>query len=184
MVPFRENTFYLFAWRAFLTALIGLVLMATRSVEVAAALLIGANVALLFSFGLIVWSEQLTEERIVWTEAWRMLKPSQRPVAEPAAGGRTDASTTWRCASPRAHRLWRLLCLHQRSCLRARSGGRNCDRKRTTVFSDGQGARAQPPGDATCPRRTMANDRSWHECGLPLSGEEQSCSGHQRDDRV
>jgi hypothetical protein len=76
MVPFRENTFYLFAWRAFLTALIGLVLMATRSVEVAAALLIGANVALLFSFGLIVWSEQLTEERIVWTEAWRMLKPS------------------------------------------------------------------------------------------------------------
>ena len=80
MGPFRENAFYLLAWRAFLVALIRLVLMVTRSFELAAALLIGANVALLFSFGLIVWSELLTEELIVWTEAWRMLKPSQRPV--------------------------------------------------------------------------------------------------------
>jgi hypothetical protein len=99
MVPFRENTFYLFAWRAFLTALIGLVLMATRSVEVAAALLIGANVALLFSFGLIVWSEQLTEERIVWAEAWRMLKPSQRPV------GRAGRRWAHRCLNDMALRF-------------------------------------------------------------------------------
>jgi len=56
--------------------------MVPRGFELAAALLIGANVALLFSFGLIVWSEQLTEERIVWTEAWRMLKSSQRPVGQ------------------------------------------------------------------------------------------------------
>ena len=76
MGPFRENAFYLLAWRAFLVALIALALIVTRSFEFAAAFLIGANVALLFSLGLIVWSERLTEQRIVWTEAWRMLKPS------------------------------------------------------------------------------------------------------------
>jgi hypothetical protein len=80
MIRFRENAFYLLAWRAFLAALIGLVLMATRCAEAAVAFLIGANVALLFSSGLIVWSEQLTDERVVWTEAWRMLRPSQRPA--------------------------------------------------------------------------------------------------------
>ena len=80
MRPFRENAFYLLAWRAFLVALITLVLMITRSFELAAAFLIGANVALLFSLGLMVWSEWLSEERIVWTEAWRMLKPSQQPA--------------------------------------------------------------------------------------------------------
>ena len=63
-----------------------------RSFELAAAFLIGANVALLFSLGLIVWSERLTEQRIVWTEAWRMLKPSQRPAG-------------------RAGRRWALSCL-------------------------------------------------------------------------
>ena len=77
MRPFREN---LLAWRAFLVALITLVLMITRSFELAAAFLIGANVALLFSLSLMVWSEWLSEERIVWTEAWRMLKPSQQPA--------------------------------------------------------------------------------------------------------
>jgi hypothetical protein len=67
MGPFRENAFYLLAWRAFLVALIALALIVTRSFELAAAFLIGANVALLFSLGLIVWSERLTEQRIVWT---------------------------------------------------------------------------------------------------------------------
>jgi hypothetical protein len=80
MGPFRENAFYLLAWRAFLVALIALALIVTRSFELAAAFLIGANVALLFSLGLIVWSERLTEQRIVWTEAWRMLKPSRPQV--------------------------------------------------------------------------------------------------------
>ena len=114
MRPFRENAFYLLAWRAFLVALITLVLMITRSFELAAAFLIGANVALLFSLSLMVWSEWLSEERIVWTEAWRMLKPSQQRLAEPAAGGHTVASATLHCASPRSHRFWRLPYLHRR----------------------------------------------------------------------
>jgi hypothetical protein len=80
MTPFRENAFYLMVWRAFLASLIGLVLIATHSIALAAAFLIAANMALLFSLGLIVWSEHLNEERIVWTEAWRMLSPRQRPA--------------------------------------------------------------------------------------------------------
>ena len=67
------------AWRAFLVGLLALVLMVT-SFELATAFLIGANAALLFSLGLIVWCNGLSEERIVWTEAWRMLKPNQRPA--------------------------------------------------------------------------------------------------------
>src|SRR6202030_3958205 len=80
MRPFRENAFYLLAWRAFLVALITLVLMITRSFELAAAFLIGAHVALLFSLSLMVWSEWLSEEQIVGTEAWRMWSPSQQPA--------------------------------------------------------------------------------------------------------
>src|SRR5271165_6885616 len=101
MRPFRENAFYLLAWRAFLVALITLVLMITRSFELAAAFLIGANVALLFSLSLMVWSEWLSEERIIWTKAWRMLKPSQQPAG-------------------RAGRRWAHSCLSD-VALRARS---------------------------------------------------------------
>src|ERR1700731_1835622 len=74
MGPFRENAFYLLAWRAVLVALIALVLIATRFCVLATAFLTGANVALVFSLGLIAWSERLSEERIVRTEAWRCLK--------------------------------------------------------------------------------------------------------------
>ncbi len=56
--------------------------MATRSFGLAAAFLIGANVALLFSVGLIAWKSQLDEEHIVRTEAWRALRPEQRPAGE------------------------------------------------------------------------------------------------------
>src|SRR5262245_6260975 len=98
MAPFRENAFYLLAWRAFLIALIALVLMVT-SFELATALLIGANAALLFSLALILWSNQLSEERIVWTEAWRMLRPNQRPA------GRAGRNVAYRCLSEVALRF-------------------------------------------------------------------------------
>lgn len=77
---FQENAFYLIVWRAFLAALSGLILIVTHGVALVAAFLISADIALLFSLGLMVWLEQLNEERIVCTEPWRMLKPSQRPA--------------------------------------------------------------------------------------------------------
>jgi hypothetical protein len=93
MGPFRENACYLLAWRAYLVALTTLALMVTRSFELAPAFLIGANVALLFSLGLIVWSQWLSEERVVWTEAWRCLKPNQRPAGR---AGRSRAHSSLR----------------------------------------------------------------------------------------
>ena len=82
MHPFRQNAFYLLVWSAIVATLITVVLMATRSAELAAAFLIGANVALLFSVGLIAWKSQLDEERIVRIEAWRLLRPEERPAGE------------------------------------------------------------------------------------------------------
>lgn len=82
MGRFLETAFYLLVWRAILAGLIAVVLMVTRSFEFVAALQIGANVALLFSLGLIAWSQGLTEQRVVRTLAWRRLRPDQRPAGE------------------------------------------------------------------------------------------------------
>ncbi len=99
MTRFRENAFYLMVWRALLATLLGLVLIATRSAEVAAALLIAAHMSLLFSFGLIMWSQWLSEERIVWTEPWRMLRPGQR------LAGRAGRRLAYKCLSDMALRF-------------------------------------------------------------------------------
>ena len=85
MNPFARKSILSADGRAILAALIAVVLMVTRSFELAAAFLIGANVALLFSVGLIAWKSQLDEEHIVRTEAWRALGPGERPAGE---GGR------------------------------------------------------------------------------------------------
>jgi len=76
--PFRQIAFYLLLWRAILIALLALVTAATSCLELQRALLAGAVVALLFSIGLIVWSELLGSERIVRTSAWRALQANQR----------------------------------------------------------------------------------------------------------
>jgi len=68
-----------------MTALITVLALTVGRFQFEVAFLVGANVALLFSLGLIVWSRQLTDERIVRTEAWQMLEPSQRPAG---IGGR------------------------------------------------------------------------------------------------
>jgi hypothetical protein len=80
MQPFGETVFCLLMWRAFLVALITVVFVVTRSFELVVICLIGANVALLFSLGLIVWNSRLDDEGIVRTEAWRLLPPDQRPA--------------------------------------------------------------------------------------------------------
>jgi hypothetical protein len=85
MDPFRETAFRLLVWRVFLTALVTVLLVVWSRFQLAVAFLVGANVALLISLGLIAWSELLTDERIVWTAAWRRLTPDQRPAG---IGGR------------------------------------------------------------------------------------------------
>jgi hypothetical protein len=82
--PFRETAFYLLTWRAFVVALIALVPMITRGFELAVACLIGADVALLFSLGLIAWNSRLDDERVVLTEAWRLSHSEQRLAGQAA----------------------------------------------------------------------------------------------------
>ena len=81
MEPFRDKVFYLLLWRAILAALIGLVSMATCRLGPAATTLIGANVALLFSLGLLA-SLQWPAGQRVWTKAWRMLPANRRPAGQ------------------------------------------------------------------------------------------------------
>ncbi len=80
MISFRERAFCLLAWKAWLATLVAVVLMVTRGVPLATALLIGANVALLFSVGLWIYACWLTEERVPRTEAWRRSAPGERPA--------------------------------------------------------------------------------------------------------
>ena len=58
---FREKAFYLFVWRAFLVALVTVVLLVVRSFEFRAWLFIGGISALLFSLALVgyVWARKL-----------------------------------------------------------------------------------------------------------------------------
>lgn len=80
MQRFTETAFYLLVWRAFLVALIVVVLMVSRRFEFAATCLIGANVALLFSLALVAWTSRLDDNCVMRTEAWRLSPPSQRPA--------------------------------------------------------------------------------------------------------
>jgi hypothetical protein len=82
MREFSKNAYYLLLWRTILVALIAAVLMVTHTIELKAALLVGANIALLFSVGLIAWTSQHDEEQIVRTEAWRTLMPEERPAGK------------------------------------------------------------------------------------------------------
>ena len=88
MNRFSEKAFYLLVWRAIQVALIAVVLMVTRSFELATAFLIGANVALLFSVSLIAWKSRLDEKQIVRTEAWRTWRQRSGPRERLAVAGR------------------------------------------------------------------------------------------------
>jgi hypothetical protein len=82
MQQFAETAFYLLVWRAFLVALITVVLMVSRRFEFVVTCLIGANIALLFSLALVAWNSCLDDNRVVRTEAWRLSPPAQRPAGQ------------------------------------------------------------------------------------------------------
>jgi hypothetical protein len=82
MQSFRETAFYLLVWKSILVALVTVVALATQHPVLAAAFLVGADVALVFSLALIVWAQMLTVERVTRTGAWRDLPPGERPAGE------------------------------------------------------------------------------------------------------
>jgi len=77
---FRTRAFYLLIWHAWLVGLVALVLVVAHRSAFGAALLIAANMALIFAVALSIYAGWLTEERIPRTEAWRATTPSERPA--------------------------------------------------------------------------------------------------------
>ena len=63
-------------------ALAAATLMLAFSPAPALALVIGADIALAFAIGLLLRAACLSDDRIERTEAWRILKPQERPVGD------------------------------------------------------------------------------------------------------
>ena len=82
MDGFRETAFYLTAWHAFLATLVSLLFIVLQDFQPATALLIAANITLLFSLVLVARAGRLTERRIERGSFWRALPPAKRPPAE------------------------------------------------------------------------------------------------------
>src|ERR1051326_2324566 len=82
--PFQDKAFHQFVWRAWLVALVTVVLAVTRSVEPGAALFIGGTAALTFSVTLVLLAHWLSRHRVVLIEPWRLIDPHERPAG--AAG--------------------------------------------------------------------------------------------------
>lgn len=82
MIPFRRFAFYTVARDAAFVALAAATMMVGASFEPPLAFKIGATVALIFSIGLLIRAYLLTEERFLRSEAWRALRPEERPAGE------------------------------------------------------------------------------------------------------
>jgi hypothetical protein len=82
MDAFRRFAIFTVARDASFVALAAGCLMVGFSFAPAMALSIGANVALLFAIALLLRVACLTVEDVDRTEAWRILKPEERPVGE------------------------------------------------------------------------------------------------------
>jgi hypothetical protein len=82
MDGFRETAFYLTAWHAFLATLVSLLFIVLQDFEPATALLIAANITLLFALVLMARAGCLTDRRITRGNFWRTLPLAKRPPGE------------------------------------------------------------------------------------------------------
>jgi len=82
MIPCARFAFFTLARDACFVTLAAATLMVGFSFEPPLAFKIGATVALIFAIVLLVRSYFLTEESFLRSEAWRALKPEERPAGE------------------------------------------------------------------------------------------------------
>jgi len=82
MENFRETAFYLTAWHAFLATLVTILLIVINDFEPPTALLIAANLTLVFALVLIARARRLTEQRIARGKLWLALPPNRRPAGD------------------------------------------------------------------------------------------------------
>jgi hypothetical protein len=80
MGAFRRFADFTVARDAAFVALAAATLMLAFSFAPSLALSIGAHSALIFAIGLLLRAAWLSDSRIKHTEAWRILKPQERPV--------------------------------------------------------------------------------------------------------
>ncbi len=88
MQAFRDTAFYLMIWQTFLAVLTSVLLIVLSDIEPATALLIAANLALVFSLVLMLRANRLDEQRVVRTALWCAMPARARP---PGAVGRRMA---------------------------------------------------------------------------------------------
>ena len=82
MIPCRSFAFYTLARDASFVALAAATMMVAVSFEPALAFKVGATVSLVFSLVLLARIHFLTDERFRHCEAWRALRPEERPAGE------------------------------------------------------------------------------------------------------
>ena len=80
MDAFHRFACFTVARDASFVALAAATLMLGFSFAPALALAIGANIALVYAIGILLRVACLTDERIVSTEVWRILRPDERPA--------------------------------------------------------------------------------------------------------
>src|SRR4051794_1641035 len=96
MEPVRETAFFLTVWHAFLTGLVALLLIVLNDFDIPTALLMAANIALLFALVLVARAGQLDERRITQSQVWRTLTPRRRPSGQAGLQAARDAvERTW-----------------------------------------------------------------------------------------
>jgi hypothetical protein len=78
----RETAFCLTLWYAVLTVIVGVLAIALHDLDRPAALLVAANVALLFALVLMARAGRLTDINILRGQFWRTLPPRERPRGE------------------------------------------------------------------------------------------------------
>lgn len=85
MERYRETAFCLTLWYAFLTVLVGVLVIALYDLAIPTALLAAANVALLFALVLMARAGRLTEINITRGQFWHTLPVKERPRGEGGA---------------------------------------------------------------------------------------------------
>ena len=82
MTPYARFAFFTLARDAAFVTLAGVTLMIGFSFAPPLAFKVGASVALIFAIVLLARSYWLTDERFRRSEAWRALRPDERPAGE------------------------------------------------------------------------------------------------------
>jgi len=82
MDTFRDTAFYLMVWQTFLAILAAVLFIVLNDIEPATALLIAANLALVFALILIIRANRLDERGVVRTEFWCAVPARCRPPGE------------------------------------------------------------------------------------------------------